>query len=103
MGGHGKSTVLQDAPETKPCAPPGTTDEYSGSDGPGTMSEAGSKRKCAASRPSATATPRETQTAEIQIRIALMNRFSALGTELSDTDKDPHEFRYQNRQQSEQD
>jgi len=44
------------------------------------MSEAGSRRRCGASRLSVNASLQETQTAEIQIRIALMNRFSALGT-----------------------
>jgi hypothetical protein len=48
------------------------------------MSEAASRPKCDARRPSESASPRETQTqtqtAETQIRIALMNRFSALGT-----------------------
>ena len=33
-------------PETKPCVPPGTMEGRSGSDGPDTMSAAGSKRRC---------------------------------------------------------
>lgn len=41
---------------------------------------AGSRRGCAASRPSASASWRETRTAEIHIRVALVNRFNAPGT-----------------------
>ena len=61
--GRGRRIARPQSPATRPCAPPGTMAGRSGSDGPDTMSEAESKRRCAASRPSATASPRETPTA----------------------------------------
>lgn len=43
--------------------PPGTTAGHSGSDGPDTMSEAGSRQRCAVCKHLASASPPETQTA----------------------------------------
>lgn len=73
-GGRGKRTARRQSPETKPFAPPGTMAGRSGRDGPDTMSEAGSRRKCPrrfartggthrpGSRLSASASPQETRT-----------------------------------------
>ena len=81
--GRGKKTARLRSQESKPCTPPRTTIERSGSAERDTIPEAGSKLRCASSKPMASASAHETldrQTAEIQIRIALMNRFSTLET-----------------------
>jgi hypothetical protein len=57
--------------------------ERSGSAGPDTTPEAGSRRRCGAQKAFGdriAARDPDRQTTEIHIRIALMNRFSALGT-----------------------
>ena len=91
-GVRGKRTAPPRSPETKPCVPPGTTAGHSGSAGPDTTPEAGSRqrwprrfsRTCGvhlldlkAFGDRISARDPDRQTAEIQIRIALMNRFSA--------------------------
>lgn len=63
-GDRGKRTVRLHGLETKPCAPPGTTAEPSGSAGPDTTPVAGSRPRCAVSRPSANASLQGTQTAK---------------------------------------
>ena len=47
-GDRGRKTARPQSPETKPCAPSGTTDGRSGNVGPGTMPAAGSRQRCAA-------------------------------------------------------
>jgi hypothetical protein len=78
----GKRIASQPGPETKPCAPPGIMVVRSGSAGQDTMPVAGSGLRCAASKPLGNASIKDPdrQTAEIQIRVALVNRFNALGT-----------------------
>lgn len=71
------------AAETKPCVPPGTLAGHSGSAGRDTMPAArieANMRCLKAFGERIAARHPDRQTAEIQIRIALMNRFSALGT-----------------------
>jgi len=76
MGERGKRTAPPRSSDTKPCAPPGTTAGHSGSAGPDTMHEAGSRRTlswfaskplpgngCGASKPSASASPQGNPTA----------------------------------------
>jgi hypothetical protein len=58
-----KETARPQSRETKPYARPGTTAGRSGSAGPDITSEAGSRRRCGASKPSANASPQETLTA----------------------------------------
>jgi hypothetical protein len=48
MDAPGKKTARQRSPETKPCAPPGTTAGPSGNAGPDITSRAGSRRRCGA-------------------------------------------------------
>ncbi len=95
MGGPGGKIARRQWPETKPCVPPGTLAGRSGNAGPATTPEAGSRPRCPrrfartvgthrldlkAFRERISARDPDRQTAEIQIRVALMNRFSALGT-----------------------
>ena len=47
-GGCGRATALRHAPETRPCAPPDTTERRSGNAGPDTTPAAGSRLRCAA-------------------------------------------------------
>ena len=65
-GVRGRRTARRQSPETRPCTPPGTTDEHSGSDGLDTMQEAGSRQRCGASRPSVNASLQDTPTAKPQ-------------------------------------
>ena len=60
-----KRTAPRQRPGTKPCAPPATVAGRSGSAGPDTMPEAGSRQRCAASRRSGNASPREIPTARL--------------------------------------
>ena len=94
----GKRTARRQSPETKPCAPPGISAGRSGIAGPDTTPAAGSRRRYSRRfartagaqparpqgfrRPHRRQRPRppDRQTAEIQIRVALINRFNALGT-----------------------
>lgn len=82
VGGHGKRTVLQHAPETTPCAPM----HYGRAfwkrwTGYHVRSRIEAKMRCLkAFGDRIAARDPDRQTAEIQIRIARMNRFSALGT-----------------------
>jgi hypothetical protein len=61
---RGKRTARPQLPETKPCAPPGTTAGHSGSAGPDTMPVAGSRPRCAAKKPSENASLPDTPTAK---------------------------------------
>jgi hypothetical protein len=61
----GKRTARRQRPGTKPCAPPATMAGRSGSAGPDTTPEAGSRQRCAASRRSGNASPREIPTARL--------------------------------------
>jgi hypothetical protein len=63
--GFGKRTARRQRPETKPCAPPATMAGRSGSAGPDTTPEAGSRQRCAASRRSGNASPREIPTTRL--------------------------------------
>jgi hypothetical protein len=62
-GGSGRMTAQRPAPETRPCARRDITAGPSGNAGRATMPAAASRRRCAASRPSGNASPRETPTA----------------------------------------
>jgi hypothetical protein len=61
----GKRTARRKRPGTKPRAPPATMAGRSGSAGPDTTPEAGSRQRCAASRRSGNASPREIPTARL--------------------------------------
>ena len=61
--GRGRRTVRPPSRATRPCAPPATTGARSGSAGPATTPAAGSRPRCGASKPSASASPQETPTA----------------------------------------
>ncbi|MFT6912971.1 MAG: hypothetical protein ACJAQW_001578, partial [Paracoccaceae bacterium] len=61
----GKRTARRQRPGTKPCAPPATMAGRSGSAGPDTTPEAGSRQRCAASRRSGNGSPREIPTARL--------------------------------------
>ena len=63
--GRGNKTARPQSLATKRCVPPGTMEGRSGSAGPAITSQAGSRPRCAASRHSANASPRETQTAKL--------------------------------------
>ncbi len=60
--GPGKRIARHHGHETKPCGPPDILAERSGSAGPNTTPEAGSRRRCGASKPSEIASPPETPT-----------------------------------------
>ena len=61
-GGSGKTMALRHVPETKPSARRVITDGPSGNTGLDTTPAAGSRRRCVALRPSASASQRETPT-----------------------------------------
>ncbi len=65
-GRRGRRTARLQALETKPCVPPGTMAGHSGSAGPDTTSEAGSRQRCGASKPSVSASPPETPTVKLR-------------------------------------